>query len=55
MEIADGGGVAFTEEITVRSVDGERYNRIVGYKLGPMPEALSNYSTHEYDQDEIPF
>jgi len=54
VEIAEADGVAHTEKITVRSVAGEKYNRIVGYKLGPMPEALSVYRT-DYDEDEIPF
>ena len=54
VEIAEGGGVAFAEMITVRSVAGEKYDRIVGYKLGPIPEALPIYG-NEFDEAEIPF
>ena len=54
-QIAEGGGVAFTEKITVRTVTGERYDRIVNYKLGPMPEPLPASEMREYDEGEVPF
>lgn len=54
VEIADGGGIAIPEKITVRSIAGEQFDRIVGYKLGPLPEAVQA-STFDYDDDEIPF
>ena len=50
--IAEAGGVAFTERIKVRSVAGEPYDTIVGYQLGPMPEAVEASS---HATDEIPF
>jgi DNA repair protein RadD len=40
VEIAEAGGVAWTEKIVLRSVAGEKYDRIVGYTLGPMPEPV---------------
>lgn len=55
VEIAEGGGVAHTEKITVRSISGERFDRIVGYKLGPMPEPLPAGEVRGYDDSEIPF
>jgi len=55
VEIAEGGGVAFTEKITVRNVAGEKYDRIVGYKLGPMPEPMPLDEAMGYDESEIPF
>jgi len=55
VQIAEGGGVAHTEMIVVRSVAGEKYDRIVGYKLGPVPEPLPVYDNLGYDEDEIPF
>lgn len=55
MEIAEGGGVAHTEKITVRSVAGEKYDRIVAYKLGPMPEPIPARELGLYNPDEIPF
>lgn len=54
VEVADGGGIAFPETITVRSIAGEPFDRIVSYKLGPLPEAVPT-STFDYDDDEIPF
>ena len=53
VEVANAGGVAFTEKITVRSVAGEKYDRIVGYQLGPMPEPVD--ACFGYDPDDVPF
>jgi DNA repair protein RadD len=39
-EIAEAGGVASTERITVRSIAGQKYDRIVAYVLGAMPEGI---------------
>ncbi|HON68739.1 MAG TPA: DEAD/DEAH box helicase family protein [Phycisphaerae bacterium] len=55
VEIAEGGGLAHTEKITVRSIVGEKYDRIVRYKLGPMPEPIPAGEFAPYDPDEIPF
>jgi DNA repair protein RadD len=55
VEIAEGGGLAHTEKITVRSIVGEKYDRIVRYKLGPMPEPIPAGESGPYDPDEIPF
>ncbi|GAB6184622.1 DEAD/DEAH box helicase [Thermopirellula anaerolimosa] len=54
VEIAEGGGVAWTEKIVVRSIAGEKYDRIVGYTLGPKPEPVPIGNT-EYDLDGVPF
>ena len=40
VEIAAVGGVAHTERITVRRIAGERYDSIIDYQLGPVPEPL---------------
>jgi DNA repair protein RadD len=40
VEIANSGGLAPTTSITVRSVSGEEYDRIVDHELGPIPELL---------------
>jgi DNA repair protein RadD len=37
--LAEAGALAETKAITVRSVAGEKYDRIVDYELGPKPEA----------------
>ena len=55
VEIAVGGGLAHTERITVRSIAGEKYDRIVAHKLGPLPEAVPVGPLGGYDPDEIPF
>jgi len=49
VEIAKLGGVAWTEKITVRTVAGEKYGRVIGYKLGPMPE----WEPVEADPDDL--
>ncbi|MCO6455492.1 MAG: DEAD/DEAH box helicase family protein [Pirellulaceae bacterium] len=56
VEIAAGGGVASTERVTVRSITGEKYDRIVSYKLGPKPDPVpAGDGFCGYDPDEIPF
>ena len=55
VDIAEGGGVAHTEQITVRNVAGEKYDRIVGYKLGPLPEPVPAGEFGDYDEADIPF
>jgi len=54
VEIAEAGGLAHTEKITVRSVAGEKYDRIVGYTLGPKPEPLPTEEAVG-DLEEVPF
>lgn len=54
VEIAEAGGMAHTERITVRSIAGEKYDRVVAYKLGPLPEPIAN-DFFGYDPDDIPF
>ena len=54
VEIAEGGGLAHTEKIIVRNIAGEKYDRIVGYKLGPLPEPVPAGECSPYD-DDIPF
>ena len=55
VEIAEGGGLAVPQKITVRNVAGERFSRIVDCELGPMPEPVEVDMTFDYDPDEIPF
>jgi DNA repair protein RadD len=54
LEIAEGGGLASTERITVRNIVGEKYDRIVGYKLGPLPEPIRP-EIYELYEEEVPF
>jgi DNA repair protein RadD len=54
VEIANNGGVALTTAITVRSVEGDDYERIIGYEIGPMPEELPA-SDPDVDLSDIPF
>lgn len=55
VEIALGGGLAATTAITVRSVTGEQYERIIDYQLGPMPEPLPESLGETLDLEEAPF
>jgi len=55
IEIIEGGGLAPTLAIKVRSVAGDPYERIIDYELGPMPEGIPASEHLEFDPDEIPF
>ena len=52
VELAEAGALALTEKITVRSVAGEKHDRIVAYELGPLPEPVACESRIE---EEAPF
>ncbi len=54
VDIANGGGLAHTEKITVRSIAGEKFDRIVGYKRGPLPEPIAP-EVLEFYEEEVPF
>jgi len=53
VELAEAGALAHPEAITVRSVVGEKFDRIVGYKLGPIPEPVG--VGQDIDLDDVPF
>ena len=55
IEIIEGGGLATTLAIKVRTVAGDPYERIIDYELGPMPEGVPASEHSEFDPDEIPF
>ena len=55
VEVAQGGGIAATLGITVRTVAGDKFERITDYELGPRPEPIAADSYGGYDPDEIPF
>lgn len=55
IEIIEGGGLAPTLAIKVRSVAGDPYERIIDYELGLMPEGIPASEHPEFDPDEIPF
>jgi DNA repair protein RadD len=54
VEIAEGGGLAPTQSITVRAVAGEPYERIIDYELGPVPEPIA-VGQLEDDEEDCPF
>jgi hypothetical protein len=39
--------LAATKSITVRSVSGEEYDRIIDYELGPIPEPLNRGDAYD--------
>ena len=63
IELAEAGALAETEEITVRSITGQKYDRIINYQLGPKPPLLDgseerddgNLPEYGFVDDEIPF
>ena len=67
VDLAEAGAVAETKAITVRSIAGEKYDRIVDYELAPIPPRLDGSDEREptspgghtqvdwIDDDDIPF
>jgi DNA repair protein RadD len=55
LKIIEGGGLATTIEITVRSVAGEQFERIIDYKLGPIPDTIGISDRQEVDLQDAPF
>jgi DNA repair protein RadD len=57
VEIAQAGGVAATHAITVRSVAGDPYERIIGYELGDLPEPVPVEFGDSYvaEMEGVPF
>jgi len=61
--LAEAGALAETTKITVRSVSGESFDRIINYQLGPKPPRLDGSDErddaylpeHAWPGDEIPF
>ncbi len=61
--LANRGALAETLAITVRSVSGEEYDRIVGHRLGPMPPVFDGSEEREtpdtpeyaFAEDDLPF
>ncbi len=52
VDICEAGGIAPTLAITVRSVTGEKYDRITKHQLGPIPPLLDGRD--EYDDGDLP-
>jgi DNA repair protein RadD len=50
VEIANAGGLAPTTSITVRSVAGEKYDRITDHEFGPIPEPSGFGDAYESDE-----
>lgn len=64
VEICEADGIAPTLAITVRSVEGEKYNRITRHRLGPIPPPMTGREERLRDSelpdpifsdDDIPF
>lgn len=53
--LANCGALAQTRSVTVRSVAGERFDRIVDYELGEKPEPLPLDERPTTDLSDIPF
>jgi DNA repair protein RadD len=55
VEIADAGGLADTKRITIRNITGEKFDRVIAYDLGPIPEPIPTGEFGDGDLDDIPF
>jgi DNA repair protein RadD len=53
--IANHGGLAVATSITVRCVEGDTFERIIDWELGPVPESISAGEATEFDPSSIPF
>jgi DNA repair protein RadD len=53
VEIARAGGLALTKSITVRSVSGEKYDSIIDYELGSIPESPDRDDTYDAEDIEL--
>jgi hypothetical protein len=53
--IANHGGLAVATSITVRCVEGDSFERIIDWELGPVPESISAGEATEFDPSSIPF
>lgn len=52
VDLANAGGLAYPDLVTVRSIAGEPYDRIISARLGTQPEALPAGAVSD---DEVPF
>ena len=52
---ANHGGLAVATSITVRCVEGDTFERIIDWELGPVPESISAGEATEFDPSSIPF
>lgn len=55
VEVAQKGGLCETYAITVKSVAGQKYDRITAYKLGPKPLRFCDREGFVLSDEEIPF
>ncbi len=55
LQIANSGDLASTTAITVRSVAGEPYDRIIDHEIGPIPTAVGATVGTASDPEEVPF
>ena len=53
VDLANAGALAATEFVTVRSVVGEKFDRIISHRLGLKPEPRPQYAA--IDLDDVPF
>ena len=51
--LANAGALAETHRITIRSIPGEPFDRIIDYELGPRPEPV--FRDPSFDPEEVPF
>ncbi len=52
-DLAEAGALAHTESVTVRSVAGEKFERIIACQLGPKPEPCVVWA--KVDLSDVPF
>ena len=54
LKLVQSGAVAAIEKITVKTVSGEKYDRVTGYEFGPIPEYCPEPGWNDVPQVIIP-
>jgi DNA repair protein RadD len=55
VDLANAGALAQTKSITVRTMAGEKFDRIVDYDLGEKPEAVPAEARSTFGSADVPF
>jgi DNA repair protein RadD len=55
VDMANAGGLAMTMSITVRTMAGEKFDRVVDYELGEKPDVVQIEMHSHIGNEEIPF
>jgi DNA repair protein RadD len=55
VRLANDGALAETKSITVRTVSGEKYDHVIGYEIGPIPEYHLEGGWNDGNEESNPY